>query len=451
MAATTRIDVSELVDSGRFNRFHLRIILMAVLILWVDGTDFAAANVAAPDIIRALHTDRAAMGLVFGAGNFGILLGSLVFGYVGDLYGRKVGAIGGVLAYSAPAFLILFASSVNHMVALRFLAGLGIGGVIPNVIALLNECAPRRVRATLVSLGFVGYGLGSFTSAQIVAHLSPIFGWQTPFVTAGTMGLLLACMLCFTLPESVRFLTMRAPGSARTRAMIARIAPDRIFSLDTRFFIEVPKAQKIAIGDLFRENRRVITPLLWICYFADSLTYMTLISWFTTLLTDAGLAQSAAASSYSWGALAAIGGLVAIARPLDWFGPFTSMATAACGMAAILTLAWGGLPLPIFVPVAIAAYTMCNLTHNSLNAIVGSFYPTSMRAKGVGWATGLGRVALVMGPLITGYLLAAHLPTATVLTLIAAPYAVVIATAGGLGLVRRGRSTSVPAVTPATV
>ena len=439
MVAATRVDVSELVDSGRFNRFHWRIILMAVLILWVDGTDFAAANVAAPDIIRALHTDRGAMGMVFGAGNFGILVGSLFFGYVGDLYGRKIGAIGGVLAYSAPAFLILFAGSVNEMVVLRFLAGLGIGGVIPNVIALLNECAPRRVRATLVSLGFVGYGLGSFTSAQIVAHFSPLFGWQTPFVLAGSMGLALACILAFTLPESVRFLTLREPDSARTRAMVARIAPDRDFAPETRFFIQVPKAQKIAIGDLFRENRRLITPLLWACYFADSLTYMTLISWFTTLLTDAGLAQSAAASTYSWGALAGIVGLVAVARPIDWFGPFATVATAACGMAGILALAWGGLTLASFVPVAILAYTMCNITHNTLNAIVGTFYPTSMRAKGVGWATGLGRMALVLGPLITGFLLAAHLPTRDVLTLIAAPYAVVIAASSVLGFHWRGR------------
>ncbi len=435
-----RVDVAELVDSGRLNPLQWRIVLMAVLILWVDGTDFAAANVAAPDIIRALHTDRAAMGMVFGAGNFGILVGSLFFGYVGDMYGRKLGAIAGVLAYSTPAFLIMFAGSVHDMVVLRFLAGLGIGGVIPNVIALLNECAPRRMRATLVSLGFVGYGLGSFTSAQVVAHLSPHFGWQTPFVLAGAMGLVLACILAFTLPESVRFLTMRAPDSARTRAMVAAIAPDRKFPADTRFFIAVPKAQKIAIADLFKQQRRLVTPLLWACYFADSLTYMTLISWFTTLLTDAGLAQSGAASAYSWGALAAIVGLVAVARPLDWFGPFATAATAACGMLCILALAWGALPLAAFVPVAIGAYTMCNITHNSLNAIVGTFYPTSMRAKGVGWATGLGRMALVAGPLITGFLLAAHLPMPDVLALIAAPYVVVIATSCVLGLFWRDRA-----------
>jgi AAHS family 4-hydroxybenzoate transporter-like MFS transporter len=198
MADRRIIEINELVDKARLNRFHFLLVAMVMLILWVDGTDFAAANVAAPQITKALGVDRGAMGQVFGAGNFGILLGSLLFGYVGDQFGRKVGAIGGVLAYSLPAIGVLFATSVEHLVVLRFIAGLGIGGVIPNVIALLNESAPRRIRATFVVCGFVGYSLGSFTSAQIVGHLSPLLGWQTPFVIAGGVGVILAVVLSQT-------------------------------------------------------------------------------------------------------------------------------------------------------------------------------------------------------------------------------------------------------------
>ena len=117
------IEVSQLVETRPLNRFHILVVSLCILILYVDGIDFAAANVAAPQIVKALGLDGSAMGLIFGAGNFGILLGTLVFGYVGDLRGRKIGAIAGVFAYSLPASAIFWATNIDHLIFLRFLAG----------------------------------------------------------------------------------------------------------------------------------------------------------------------------------------------------------------------------------------------------------------------------------------------------------------------------------------
>jgi AAHS family 4-hydroxybenzoate transporter-like MFS transporter len=250
----------------------------------------------------------------------------------------------------------------------------------------------------------------------------------------------------------VRYLALRQPDSEKTRALARRIAPGVVIDAGTRLIIHVPPAGKFSIADLFRGERRISTPLLWVGYFADSLTYMTLISWFTTLLADQGVSATDAANAYSWGALLGIVGGLMLARLIDRFGPLTTVATALVGMTGIMMLALADMTISTRLLVACTTYAVCNITHNSLNAAVGSFYPTSMRAKGVGWATGMGRVALTTGPLVTGYLLAAKLPSSQVLQLIAAPYVVVICMCVALGILWRQRMTgsgAEPAGTPA--
>jgi AAHS family 4-hydroxybenzoate transporter-like MFS transporter len=155
------IDVGELLETARLGPFQILTLTLCVLILYVDGLDFSTVNVGAPAIVRAFEADRSAMGYVFSLGYLGILIGSFLFGYLGDRYGRRNGAVLGVLAYSIPALLTVFATSLDQLAAFRFLAGLGIGGVVPNVIALLTESAPRKYRVTFVMVAYIGYSLGN--------------------------------------------------------------------------------------------------------------------------------------------------------------------------------------------------------------------------------------------------------------------------------------------------
>src|ERR1700680_516161 len=155
------VDVGALLENRPLGRFQWLTLILGCLILFVDGLDFSAANVGAPAILRAFHAGKSAMGIVFSAGFVGILTGSLIFGYIGDRFGRKTGAILGVLAYSVPAFLTIFATSLDQLATYRFLSGLGMGGVVPNVIALLTETAPKRYRISFVMVAYVGYSLGN--------------------------------------------------------------------------------------------------------------------------------------------------------------------------------------------------------------------------------------------------------------------------------------------------
>jgi AAHS family 4-hydroxybenzoate transporter-like MFS transporter len=421
------VDVSELLENRRMGAFQWLTLILGCLILFVDGLDFSAANVGAPAILRAFSAEKSAMGFVFSAGFVGILIGSLLFGYIGDKYGRKVGAIAGVLAYSIPAVLTIFATSLDQLALFRFLSGLGMGGVVPNVIALLTETAPKRYRITFVMVAYVGYSLGNAAVAQVAAWFIPSQGWPVVFLAAGIAGIGLSALLVFLLPESIPYLAATRPQSPELPKLVRRAAPERAFDANTRFVLHRPKSQqKFALKLLFTEERRIATPLLWLGFFAESLTYMTFSAWFSVLLEQAGLMPTQAALTFSLAYLAAIVAILVLARMLDMFGPKATVVSATAGIAAFLYLGTPGLSVAAITLTAILAMACSSSTHQALNGIVGGFYPTIIRGNGVGYASGMGRAAAIIGPAIAGYLLSARLPLQAVLAIIVSPYVVVI-------------------------
>ncbi|HXQ49845.1 MAG TPA: MFS transporter [Stellaceae bacterium] len=440
MHQRAEIDVGETLEATKLGRFHLITVGLCALVVVVDGLDFGAGNVAAPAILKAFSAQRSEMGLVFGWMYFGILLGSLLFGYIGDRFGRRPGLIIGVLTYTLPALAAAYAGSMQELMVLRFITGLGIGGVIPNTIALATENAPKRYRASLVIIVFVGYAAGSATIAQVAARFIPTQGWPVVFLVAGVVGIVLSLVLAACLPESIRWLALNKPQSAALRVQMRRLAPQIETGPETRFVLrQESRAGSFSPRLLFAGNRSVATPLLWLAYFAEALTFMTLLSWLPLLMVQAGLSQSDAALTLSYGSMGGIAVMVSLARPLDKWGPMATVAGAITVIAALVAMGTQGLTAATMMALAVAA-TMCGTgTHNSLNGTVGIFYPTAIRGNGVGYATGMGRIASIIGPTLTGFLLSAKLPLHDMLYLMAAPYVVVVFACIALGLLYKRR------------
>jgi AAHS family 4-hydroxybenzoate transporter-like MFS transporter len=450
------VDVGQLLEDRPLGRFHFTVFALCFLILFVDGLDFGSANVGAPAILRAFGAEPGAMGFVFSWGYFGIFLGSVIFGIVGDRYGRKLGALLGVLAYSLPALLMPFATSLDQVALFRFLTGLGIGGVVPNVIALLSETAPKRYRVSAVMASFVGYSLGNATIGQVAAWLIPVFGWWIVFVTAGVAGVILFSVLIFLLPESILLLAAKQPATPHLRRLVARAAPELIITPETRFVLRRPANEtKFSLALLFTGYRRYATPLVWIAFFAEALTYMTLSAWFAVILETAGLPPQQAALTFSFAAMGAIVAILALGPMMDRFGPKAAVLAAVIAVSAIVYLGTPGLPPWMISLTGMLAYAAAAATHQSLNGMVGGFYPTIIRGNGVGYATGAGRVAAIFGPGFVGTLFS-QLPLQQVLLFIAAPDLVVAMVCIGLDRLRKTRlaeesamSVSVPEKQPA--
>ena len=437
------VEIAELLESRRMGRFQWLTLLLGSLILFVDGLDFSAINVGAPAILRAFHAERSAMGFVFSAGFVGILIGSLLFGYIGDKFGRKAGAIAGVLAYSIPALLTVFATSLDQLAVFRFLSGLGMGGVVPNVIALLTETAPKPYRVTFVMVAYMGYSFGNASIAQVAAWLIPSFGWTVVFATAGAVGLVLTAVLVFLLPESIAYLAAAKPGSAQLPRLVKAAAPGIDFPAGTRFVLHRPTAhEKFSLKLLFTEERRFATPLLWLGFFSESLVYMTFSAWFSVVMEQAGLAPTQAALTFSLAYVGAMAAILGLARLLDAFGPKATVITAAGAIAAFLVLGVPGLSALAIIAAGVLAMSCSSSTHQALNGIVGGFYPTVVRSNGVGYASGMGRAAAIIGPPIAGYLLSANLPLQTVLAIMVSPYALVIAVCLALSRLKKKMATN---------
>jgi AAHS family 4-hydroxybenzoate transporter-like MFS transporter len=435
---TRDVDLGPVLENRRVGAFQSMTLALGCLILFVDGLDYSAGNVGAPAILRAFHAERGDMGFVFGWSYFGIFVGSVLFGHIGDKFGRKLGAVLGVLAYSLPALFTMFATSLEELTVWRFLAGIGIGGVVPNTIALLTETAPKRFRVTFVMIAFVGYSLGNASAGQAAAWLIPSFGWPIVFLVAGIAGMVLSIVLVFVLPESIPFLAATKPDSPKLRRLVARAAPELALTADTRIVLRRPANEThFSLTLLFNSYRRIATPLLWIAFFAESLTFMTLSAWLAVILEAAGLPPREAALTFSGGAFGAMLAILIVGRLIDRFGPKAAVLSAVAAVSAIIYLGTPGLTPIVITIIAVLALACASATHQSLNGIVGGFYPTIIRGNGVGYATGMGRIAAIVGPVIVGYLMAVKIPLKDVLFFIAAPDLVVAAACVALDVLRR--------------
>src|SRR6201997_4273595 len=185
MAGEAEVQVSHFLDEHGVGAFQIKLIFWSILIAFIDGYDIGAIAFAAPSLIKEWHVAPKDLGVVLSASNFGVLFGSQIFGWIGDRYGRKTALILANFLFGVLTFAAAYSTNLTELSWLRFLAGLGIGGVIPNIVAINAESAPRYARATLaiIATGMVPIGgaLAGFTSAGLIPH----YGWQILFYIGG--------------------------------------------------------------------------------------------------------------------------------------------------------------------------------------------------------------------------------------------------------------------------
>jgi AAHS family 4-hydroxybenzoate transporter-like MFS transporter len=160
MAQATEIDVGAVIENEEVGWFRASIINLSCAVMFVDGYDLQVMSFAAPCIIRARQINKAYFGPVFGFGVLGYMLGAMLLSNLADRIGRKQIVIGGVLLFGVFSLATALATSVTALLVLRLVAGIGLGGSIPSVIALAVEYAPSRMRATIISVLFAGYTIG---------------------------------------------------------------------------------------------------------------------------------------------------------------------------------------------------------------------------------------------------------------------------------------------------
>ncbi|HLJ01352.1 MAG TPA: MFS transporter [Bradyrhizobium sp.] len=403
------LDVAAFIDAQPVGGFQIKLLLTCASVLFLDGFDTTAIGYVAPALAKEWNLGKGALGPVFSAGLFGLMIGALVFGPLADRIGRKKIIIFSTLAFGIGTLVTAFAGDLNVLFAIRLATGLGLGGAMPNTVALTSEFSPHRRRATMVMVMFVGFSIGAALGGLLAAALIPHFGWRSVFVVGGLAPLALVPILLSRLPESIRFLALagkvQEKAQERVAQLLASISPSALFEQGTRFVVNEPTLTGIPVRHLFQGGRTTATLLLWIVFFMSLLDIYFLSNWLPTVLNDLGASIAEAAVIGSMLQIGGVVGTFALGRIIDRFS-FRALALvyfiAVFAVGAIGQLGHS----EILVTVAIFIAGFCIVGGQiAANALAAGFYPTAVRATGVGWALGIGRVGSIVGPLVGGILL----------------------------------------------
>lgn len=457
MNASQTIDVGRVIDHGRTNPLQIGLLVMCGLCLVLDGFDVQSIGYVAPAIIHAWGIPKSAMGPVFGASLFGLMIGALGLSVLADRVGRRPVLIGATTAFGCLMLATTLVTSVSSLLAIRFITGLALGCIMPNAMSLAGEFSAARFRVTSMMLVSCGFTLGAAAGGFVSAALIPAFGWQSVFLAGGILPLCLALAMALALPESIQFLVLkdRVTGRMRTKVIAWLRGFDPSLHIDeaTRFAVAERAHGGVPVAALFSEGRAAFTILLWIVNFMNLINLYFLSNWLPTLIHDAGYSTRTAVLVGTTLQVGGVIGTVFLGRLIERLGFVRVLCGSfllACVSIALIGQTAHALWL-LGAVVFVAGFCIVG-GQPAVNAFAGIGYPTDLRATGIGWSLGIGRIGSVVGPVVAGQLIAWNWSTPSLFFAAAVP-----ALASAILMVLLGRATPrtdsaahVQGATPAT-
>lgn len=403
MSIRASVDVNRLIDEGRWGGYQRWLIFLTALTIVFDGADNQLLGIALPSIMGAWGVPRGAFAPVVALGYLGMAVGGAVAGLAGDRLGRRTALLGSVLLFGVATLAIAAAGGVRDVAILRFLAGIGLGGAMPNAAALAAEFVPLRQRSFAVTLTIVCVPLGGTIAGLIAIPALPDLGWRALFVIGGGVPILTAGALLWLLPESPRYLVRHPDRWPELRTTLCRMGlvvdPDAAFAEP-----DSASDARAPLRSIFQRTLALDTFALWAAFFSCLLAVYLGFSWLPTIITGAQFGSSVASTAISvfnlGGVFGAVGGAIFIGR----FGsrPTMLMLTAGAVAGAVtLSLTSFDPRSDVTVILGLLAVTggFINAVQTTMYALAANVYPTAIRATGVGTAVSIGR----FGAIVSGY------------------------------------------------
>ena len=417
----TTIDARELVESRPIGRLQYVGFAIVFLVAMLDGLDTQILGYVAPALAKSWHLSPAEVGSAFSIGLVGVMLGSLSLGVLGDAIGPKRVLVGVTLLVGVATLLTSCAGSIEQLRIFRFLTGFGVGGALPNTIAIASQLAPDRRRATWITLIGCGFPLGATVAGVVAASTLASGGWRLAYQTAGVLPIVMVPFLARYLPESIPALLRRRGGQEQANRVLQRMYADHrpatvVWSGGSE------TSNRMPLKALFERQRLTTSLLLAPLFFMSLLVLYFMANWLPSLLQELGFSPKQAVVATTGFNLAGLIGSPILGVMVDRVGfrrvlILSYLSGAFCVTA--LALATHN-PTVMVVLTAIAGFVLIG-SQGSLNALPASLYEDDLRAAATGWALGTGRLGSVAGPLIAGYLLAAQYSHAQVMMMSTVP------------------------------
>ena len=403
-----KVNPTKVIGTSKFNKFHLGLFIWSFVIILFDGYDLSVYGTALPLIMDEWGLDSVVAGTMGSYGLFGMMFGAFIFGVLADKIGRKKVIIINVLIFSLFTFLCGFAETATVFSIFRFIAGLGLGGIMPNVAALVMDYAPNSMKIRLVSLTLVSFAVGGALAPTVGVLLIESFGWASVFIVAG-LPLLGIPFMMKQLPESTSYL-IRTGQKKKLFETLSKVNPEFTYNLDDE--IEEVKVEQVKspIMGLFKGNRALSTVAFWLTFFCSLLMVYGLNTWLPKLMIQAGYGFNSSLTFLIALQSGAVIGILALSNLCEKYGSKKILVPAyIAGAIALTLLGFGGNTVVVFILVAIAGAATTG-TQVLIQAYATAFYPADMRSTGIGVASGVGRLGGMMGPIIGGFLLTLTLP-----------------------------------------
>ena len=375
-AALPRTYIDRAIDDAPLNRLQRRTILLCGIVIILDGFDTQCMGFLVPVIAENLNIPLPAFGPVLAAALFGLMIAAMASGPIADRYGRRWVIIVSVFVFAVFALLTARATTANELLLYRFLTGLGLGGAMPNAVALTSEYTPKRLQPVVVGAIFVGMPAGALIASQAASLLIPLWGWRSVFVLGGALPLAIAVALIGLLPESIEWKTAR------------------------------PRTADLPVKHLFTDGRALGTLLLWVPFFMNLLILYFIVSWLPALLRQSALPVSDGVRAIAMFSVGGIIGILLEGRVMMAVGARALLVAefVVCALLIAMLANVGTSLLPMLIATMVLGISVQG-AQAGLNALAAMFYPTSVRATGIGWALGIGRIGSIVGPSLGGILL----------------------------------------------
>lgn len=405
-AEINSVDITPIIDQAKFQSIHRLTIFWCAYIIIFDGYDLAVLGVILPKLMAEWGLSATQAGLLGSYTLVGMMVGALSLGSLSDKIGKKKVITFCVITFSLFTFLCGFTLNASQFGWCRFIAGIGLGGVMPNVTALTSEYSPKNKRSLMVGLMFSGYSIGGMWAAILGIYLIPLFGWQSIFYVAIFPILFLPWMIKH-LPESAAFL-IKTNQHRPLKEILEKITPSAHYPSGTQFFSQsvISTDQvKMTLGDLFKDGRTLSTLMFWLVFFMSLYVIYGMTSWLPKLMLQAGYPLGSSLSFLFTLHLGTIAGALSSCWLMDKIsGRSVLLGYFLLGSATIALLGTESSMVLLYLLLVIAGASTIG-TQIAVTSYVARFYPSSMTATGLGWGLGIGRIGAILGPFAGGLLI----------------------------------------------
>ena len=397
------IDVDRVLNEGRWTPYQQWLVFLTALTIIFDGFDNQLLGVTLPTIMREWAVPRSAFAPVVSLGYLGMMIGGTLGGYAGDHVGRRNALLGCMILFGVGTVAVAMVDSVSSLGILRLVAGVGLGGAMPNAAALAAEYVPLRQRPFAVTLAIVCVPVGATLAGFAALIALPTIGWRGLFVAGGVAPILTAAVLARIMPESPRYLVRRPHRWGELAALLTRMGHP--VPSGAAFAQSGDKTiRRESLATIFGPDLRIDTVGLWAAFFSCLLAVYLGFSWLPAILTGAGLGTGVASTGLTAFNLGGVVGALVGGRMLTRFGSRRTMISMAAGAVVCalimsrMTLTAQSPVLPIIVMLTLTG-GLINAVQTTMYALAAHVYPTSIRAGGVGTAVAFGR----SGAILVGY------------------------------------------------